>query len=59
MELVKVVQVILINNDLTMYYEETGTPAKARTSTLNEELGQVSILDMSSSCHKRSKLDWN
>jgi len=28
--------------DLDMYYSETDTPAIARTSNLNEELGQVS-----------------
>ena len=27
-----------------MYYDENDTPAMARTSNLNEELGQVSIL---------------
>ena len=30
-----------INNDLEMYHAETNTPACARTSNLNEELGQV------------------
>lgn len=30
-----------INNDLRMYHYETNTPALARTSNLNEELGQV------------------
>jgi hypothetical protein len=30
-----------INNDLHMYHHETNTPALARTSNLNEELGQV------------------
>lgn len=30
-----------INNDLHMYHFETNTPALARTSNLNEELGQV------------------
>ena len=29
--------------DLDMYYAETDTPAVARTSNLNEELGQVSL----------------
>lgn len=28
-----------------MYYTETDTPAMARTSNLNEELGQVRIWD--------------
>ena len=27
-----------------MYYEETDTPAKARTTTLNEELGQIEYI---------------
>ena len=44
MELVKVVQVVLINNDIDMYHSETDTPARARTSNLNEELGQVASL---------------
>lgn len=30
-----------INNDLHMYHAESNTPAQARTSNLNEELGQV------------------
>ena len=30
-----------INKDLTMFHRETQTPALARTSNLNEELGQV------------------
>lgn len=41
LELVKVIQAYLISNDLNMYYAETDTPAVARTSSLNEELGQV------------------
>ncbi|CEO95937.1 Phospholipid-transporting ATPase [Plasmodiophora brassicae] len=44
MELVKFTQAWLINQDLRMYHEETDTPAKARTSNLNEELGQVEYL---------------
>lgn len=31
--------------DTDMLYEPTNTPAMARTSNLNEELGQVSQLD--------------
>ena len=30
--------------DIDMYYDETDTPAMARTSNLNEELGQVQNL---------------
>ncbi|CAA2967154.1 phospholipid-transporting ATPase 9 [Olea europaea subsp. europaea] len=40
-EIVKVLQSIFINQDINMYYEETDKPAHARTSNLNEELGQV------------------
>ncbi|KAL2943226.1 putative phospholipid-transporting ATPase 8 [Bienertia sinuspersici] len=40
-EIVKVLQCIFINQDRHMYYEETDRPAHARTSNLNEELGQV------------------
>ncbi|CAG8495949.1 17296_t:CDS:2 [Acaulospora colombiana] len=44
MEIIKLAQVYFINNDRSMYHEETDTPAEARTSTLNEELGQVSYI---------------
>ncbi|XP_028753721.1 putative phospholipid-transporting ATPase 9 [Neltuma alba] len=40
-EIVKILQSFFINQDLHMYYEETDKPARARTSNLNEELGQV------------------
>ncbi|WVZ18018.1 hypothetical protein V8G54_005340 [Vigna mungo] len=43
-EIVKVLQSIFINQDLHMYYEETDRPAHARTSNLNEELGQVDTI---------------
>ncbi|KAF5745314.1 hypothetical protein HS088_TW07G00898 [Tripterygium wilfordii] len=43
-EVVKVLQSIFINQDIHMYYEETDKPAKARTSNLNEELGQVDTI---------------
>ncbi|KAJ4711220.1 Phospholipid-transporting ATPase [Melia azedarach] len=33
-----------INKDLHMYHAETNTPASARTSNLNEELGQVEYI---------------
>ena len=41
LELVKFVQAMFISMDLDMYDESTDTPAVARTSNLNEELGQV------------------
>jgi phospholipid-translocating ATPase len=40
-EIVKLLQALFINHDIHMYHEETDTPAHARTSNLNEELGQV------------------
>ncbi|KAI9177677.1 hypothetical protein LWI28_018029 [Acer negundo] len=43
-EIVKVLQCIFINQDRDMYYEETDKPAHARTSNLNEELGQVDVI---------------
>ncbi|KAH9607053.1 hypothetical protein KSS87_013828 [Heliosperma pusillum] len=43
-EIVKVLQSEFINRDLHMYYEETDKPAYARTSNLNEELGQVDTI---------------
>lgn len=43
MEIVKVGQMLLLN-DVDMYDEESDTPLEARTSTINEELGQVSYI---------------
>ncbi|GFY88383.1 aminophospholipid ATPase 3 [Actinidia rufa] len=44
-EMIKFVQSTqYINNDLHMYHVETNTPALARTSNLNEELGQVEYI---------------
>ncbi|PYH96820.1 haloacid dehalogenase-like hydrolase [Aspergillus ellipticus CBS 707.79] len=44
MEIVKVAQMLLLNSDIDMYDPETDTPIEARTSTINEELGQVSYV---------------
>ncbi|XP_078481608.1 phospholipid-transporting ATPase IA isoform X2 [Ciona intestinalis] len=44
LEVVKFIQAIFINSDLDMYFEPTDTPAMARTSNLNEELGQVKYI---------------
>lgn len=43
-EIVKVLQSIFINQDIQMYYEDADKPAHARTSNLNEELGQVDTI---------------
>ena len=40
LEIVKVAQMFLLN-DIDMYDKESNTPMEARTSTINEELGQV------------------
>ncbi|XP_037937825.1 phospholipid-transporting ATPase ID-like [Teleopsis dalmanni] len=43
-EVIRFVQSFLINWDEDMYYERTKTHAKARTTTLNEELGQIQYI---------------
>ena len=43
LEIVKVAQMLLLN-DVDMYDEESNTPFDAKTSTINEELGQVSYI---------------
>jgi magnesium-transporting ATPase (P-type) len=43
-ELIRLAQSLLINWDEKMYYDEKDTPAKARTTTLNEELGQIEYI---------------
>ena len=44
LEVVRFIQAIFISMDREMYHEETDTPAMARTSNLNEELGQVKYI---------------
>jgi magnesium-transporting ATPase (P-type) len=44
MELAKLGQKILMDNDIEMYHAETDTPCLARTSNLNEELGQIQYI---------------
>ncbi|KAL3683459.1 hypothetical protein R1sor_001481 [Riccia sorocarpa] len=41
LELVKVLQSYYVDHDVQMYHEPTKTFARARTTSLNEELGQV------------------
>lgn len=44
-EMIKFIQCTqFINNDIHMYHAESNTPALARTSNLNEELGQVEYI---------------
>lgn len=40
LEIVKVLQMAFLN-DIDMYHEESDTPFEARTSTINEDCGQV------------------
>lgn len=44
LELVRFAQAIFINLDMDMYHAESNTPAMARTSNLNEELGMVNYV---------------
>lgn len=43
-EIIRFFHSLLINWDSKMYYEANDTPAKARTTTLNEELGQIQFV---------------
>ncbi|KAK5118921.1 hypothetical protein LTR62_000132 [Meristemomyces frigidus] len=44
MEIIKLAQMAWMNNDIDMYDEVSNTPLEAKTSTINEELGQVSYV---------------
>ncbi|XP_043604828.1 probable phospholipid-transporting ATPase IA isoform X2 [Bombus pyrosoma] len=44
LEVVRFIQATFINMDIEMYHAETDTPAMARTSNLNEELGIVNYV---------------
>ncbi|XP_036385778.1 phospholipid-transporting ATPase IC [Megalops cyprinoides] len=43
-EVIRLGQSKFINWDLQMYYQAKDTPAKARTTTLNEQLGQIEYI---------------
>lgn len=43
-EMIRFVHSLWINWDCHMYYSVKDTPAKARTTTLNEELGQIEYI---------------
>lgn len=43
-EICKVAQTFFMDNDNSMYHEESDTPCNARTSGLNEELGQIAYV---------------
>uniref|UniRef100_UPI00358FB1BC probable phospholipid-transporting ATPase IA isoform X2 n=1 Tax=Myxine glutinosa TaxID=7769 RepID=UPI00358FB1BC len=44
LEVVKFIQALFINWDVDMYHDETNMPTMARTSNLNEDLGQVKYI---------------
>lgn len=44
MEIIKIMQMILLQWDIDMYDSASNTPAEARTATILEELGQVSYI---------------
>ena len=43
-EVIRLALSFLINWDINMYDKDSDTPAKARTTTLNEELGQIEYI---------------
>lgn len=43
-EMIRFAHSFMINWDVKMYYEKSDTPAKCRTTTLNEELGQIEYI---------------
>ena len=44
MEVIRLGLSLLINWDLKMYYEPNDVPAQARSTALNEELGQIEYI---------------
>ena len=50
LEIVKVAQIVFLNDDIDMYHEETNTPLEARTSTINEDLGQIRFVSLQCNC---------
>ncbi|KAJ5206547.1 hypothetical protein N7491_002837 [Penicillium cf. griseofulvum] len=44
LEIVKIFQTLLLLQDVDLYDEDSKTPAQARTSTINEDLGQVNYI---------------
>ena len=45
---------LMINWDLKMYYEPEDVPALARTTTLNEELGQIEYIFSDKVCEDKT-----
>lgn len=44
LEIVRIIQMLMLNGDLAMYDEATDTPAQCNTNTILENLGQVSYI---------------
>ena len=55
----------MINWDESMYYAKSDTPAKTRTTTLNDELGQIEYVfsdktgTLTQVCYKFTEIDKN
>jgi len=58
-KIVKIFQAWFISADLGMYYAETDMPARARTSNLNEELGQVDTIPERQDRHPHLQPEWS
>lgn len=56
-ELIRVGQSLLIGWDIEMYHKASDTPAVARTTTLNEELGQIDYVFSDKVCYTISFFD--
>lgn len=56
-EIIRFFHSLLINWDEKMYDPNSDTPAKARTTTLNEELGQIEYIftDKTGECSRREQ----
>lgn len=52
LEIVKLFQLVFMN-DIHMYDEGSNTPMESRTSTINEELGQVKYVFIDPTCHHK------
>ncbi|MCJ1407610.1 hypothetical protein MMC19_001681 [Ptychographa xylographoides] len=44
LEIIKLAQIYFMTGDMQMYDQDSNTPMEARTSTINEELGQISYI---------------
>ena len=57
-ELIRLGQSLFIGLDIHMYHEESNTPAVARTTTLNEELGQIDYVFSDKVLRRGNRYPW-